>query len=361
MLSKLKNKIAANRGRKNIFWQSFLAVKDTAWFFYQIIFYYLLSLRYRRIKKFQRAPKEKVKVLYLSDHPDGSITHLANIWLVDNPALDLTVKYSEREKISQKDFRDYDLVVFPIAGQYFNYLYDPRKSMVIVHDLAELYAGRENDFINRAASYERKFFLQVLRKLKNILVVSREMQKILAEQGINAHLLSTMGRFPLRDKNQIITKKCSVCSVGSESWRKNPGLLFELEKHFAGRINFNLKIGFKILDDEKYLQLIDNNEIYLCTSFVEGGPLPALEAMGRGAVVLTTPVGQMPELIVDGENGFICRNKEEFIGKIELLNADFGLLQDMRKKSRETIESRRNMGDLKREAGEFIKDCYLRS
>lgn len=44
-------------------------------------------------------------------------------------------------------------------------------------------------------------------------------------------------------------------------------------------------------------------DVYVCASRSEGTPNPCLEAAACGIPVVTTPVGNMPELIVDGENG----------------------------------------------------------
>jgi glycosyltransferase involved in cell wall biosynthesis len=45
--------------------------------------------------------------------------------------------------------------------------------------------------------------------------------------------------------------------------------------------------------------------VYLCASKYEGTPNPALEALACGVPIVTTRVGNMPELIQDGVNGFI--------------------------------------------------------
>jgi len=45
--------------------------------------------------------------------------------------------------------------------------------------------------------------------------------------------------------------------------------------------------------------------VYLCASQFEGTPNPALEALSCGLPVVTTRVGNMPELICDGINGYI--------------------------------------------------------
>ena len=46
--------------------------------------------------------------------------------------------------------------------------------------------------------------------------------------------------------------------------------------------------------------------ILLCASVEEGTPNPALEASGCGCTVVSTRVGNMPDLIRHGENGFLA-------------------------------------------------------
>lgn len=45
-------------------------------------------------------------------------------------------------------------------------------------------------------------------------------------------------------------------------------------------------------------------DYYLCASWDEGTPNPALEAASCGVPLVTTRVGNMPDLVVHGENGF---------------------------------------------------------
>jgi glycosyltransferase involved in cell wall biosynthesis len=51
-------------------------------------------------------------------------------------------------------------------------------------------------------------------------------------------------------------------------------------------------------------ELYGRIDFYLCTSWHEGTPNPALEAAACGVPLVTTRVGNMPELVRDGENGF---------------------------------------------------------
>jgi glycosyltransferase involved in cell wall biosynthesis len=57
--------------------------------------------------------------------------------------------------------------------------------------------------------------------------------------------------------------------------------------------------------------------IYACASLAEGTPNPALEAAACGCTIVTTPVGNMPELIRHGWNGYLVKwDVESFIQHI---------------------------------------------
>jgi glycosyltransferase involved in cell wall biosynthesis len=59
---------------------------------------------------------------------------------------------------------------------------------------------------------------------------------------------------------------------------------------------------------------------YICASLGEGTPNPCLEAAACGVPLLTTPVGNMPELVRDGVNGyFIQRDQSDIVAKLKLL------------------------------------------
>lgn len=71
-------------------------------------------------------------------------------------------------------------------------------------------------------------------------------------------------------------------------------------------------------------QLRDNYyrkaSVYICASRWEGTPNPALEALACGLPVISTPVGNMPEILKEGHNGFFVeRNVESIAGALRRL------------------------------------------
>jgi len=95
-------------------------------------------------------------------------------------------------------------------------------------------------------------------------------------------------------------------------------------------------------NDEEYLKMIDSFPIYVCTSWQEGGPLPAMDVISRGGVVVTSPVGQVQELITHGESGFICRSDLEFEGVLSELFANASFLSKARQMSLAAYSASRN-------------------
>jgi glycosyltransferase involved in cell wall biosynthesis len=53
--------------------------------------------------------------------------------------------------------------------------------------------------------------------------------------------------------------------------------------------------------------------VYLCASRWEGTPNPALESLACGLPVISTPVGNMPEILQNGHNGFLVERNAESI------------------------------------------------
>ncbi|MGB9153379.1 MAG: glycosyltransferase [Alphaproteobacteria bacterium] len=89
---------------------------------------------------------------------------------------------------------------------------------------------------------------------------------------------------------------------------------------------------------EEMLEFYRGLDVYLVASRVEGTPNPALEAAACGVPIIATRVGNMPELIKNGENGFLIeRTPEAMAARLAQLRDDLPLLHAMRTRIRHDI------------------------
>jgi len=95
------------------------------------------------------------------------------------------------------------------------------------------------------------------------------------------------------------------------------------EKNLKSKI-LNLKLDKKIKltgNITNAAQLLSALDIYVCSSIKEGLPYTILEAMQAGLPIVTTNVGAIPEVIIDGKNGLLVelKNSETLVKKIKYL------------------------------------------
>jgi glycosyltransferase involved in cell wall biosynthesis len=91
---------------------------------------------------------------------------------------------------------------------------------------------------------------------------------------------------------------------------------------------------------EEMREFYQSLHVYVCASASEGTPNPCLEAAACGLPIVTTAVGNMPELIRDGENGFfVTRDVEDIAAKLRRLRDDPELRERMGRAARASIEA----------------------
>lgn len=128
----------------------------------------------------------------------------------------------------------------------------------------------------------------------------------------------------------VAAKRPLAALISGEGWEK---LTADLEQ--AGVEVFRRPV--ETLQEMSYLYgAID---LYLCTSRIEGGPVPVLEAMVCERPVISTPVGHVPELIQHGANGLIVpvSAPEAVADAIEGILSDDGLRRRLAQAGRKTI------------------------
>jgi glycosyltransferase involved in cell wall biosynthesis len=92
---------------------------------------------------------------------------------------------------------------------------------------------------------------------------------------------------------------------------------------------------------EAKLKLLAAADLFLLPSYREGLPYSLLESMAAGTPVLTTRVGGIPDLVVEGVNGvFVQRRDASSIARaLMVLAADRPALLRMSEAARQTIAS----------------------
>jgi len=90
--------------------------------------------------------------------------------------------------------------------------------------------------------------------------------------------------------------------IGDGSLRK------EIEQYITdnGLENFVILLGW--VDHSSLSPLLNRMKLLVIPSDTEGLPNTMLEAMACGTPVLATPVGAIPDVIIDGKTGFIMEN-----------------------------------------------------
>ncbi len=79
-------------------------------------------------------------------------------------------------------------------------------------------------------------------------------------------------------------------------------------------------------------------DVYICASREDGTPNPALESASCGRPILSNRIGNMPEFVKDGYNGFLVnRNVNEYVQKIKWFKENPDKMIEMGVNARETV------------------------
>ena len=120
--------------------------------------------------------------------------------------------------------------------------------------------------------------------------------KLVKAKGVS-ELIGALGR--LRDRPNW---SATIAGDGiADIWRRQAE-----ELGIADRVNFP---GW--LRPEEASRRLQEADIFVLPSFVENLPVSLIEAFGVGVATITTPVGAIPEVVRDGENGILVAPGDE--------------------------------------------------
>lgn len=94
-----------------------------------------------------------------------------------------------------------------------------------------------------------------------------------------------------------------------------------------------------IVSGESKKEFLRNLDVFVLPSYFEGLPMSLLETMSYGCVPVTTPVGSIPEVVRNDENGIFINKKDDksIVYAIKTLDGDRSLLQRLSINARNTI------------------------
>jgi len=115
-------------------------------------------------------------------------------------------------------------------------------------------------------------------------------------------------------RKPIEMRKSRVLWIGSSFHKKvknYDSILLPLSKQCQSEgipVDFRLvdSCGKDRMNQDQMCTFYNSGTIYVCASSSEGTPNPALEAAVCGCTLVSSRVGNMPELIKDGINGYLC-------------------------------------------------------
>lgn len=115
-------------------------------------------------------------------------------------------------------------------------------------------------------------------------------------------------------------------------------------KEYAAKHNLRNVIFTGWLEAKERDQLLSQCGIMLFPTYSEGMPLSLLEGMGAGLAVVTRPVGGIPDIFIENENGYLVESLDpcDFAEKIKRFLIDRRLWEAVsernRKKAKESFE-----------------------
>jgi glycosyltransferase involved in cell wall biosynthesis len=103
-------------------------------------------------------------------------------------------------------------------------------------------------------------------------------------------------------------------------------------------------------------------DIVALTSLNEGTPVSLIEALASGRPVISTAVGGVGDLIMDGENGSLAvsNDAEDFAGKLANLLDDKAARAALSRNGREFVRERYSKDRLARDIKNLYEDCITR-
>jgi glycosyltransferase involved in cell wall biosynthesis len=160
--------------------------------------------------------------------------------------------------------------------------------------------------------------------------------------GINDEVILFVGRFRpekglkyLIYAMQIIKQK----NVSARLMLVGEGPEENNLRQLVHQLNLNSVTFVGQIANEKVPQFMMAADIFMLPSLSEGLPNVVLEAMASGLPIVASKVGGLPEIIIEGINGFLVepKNAEQIAEKVILLQSNDELRENISKNNKEKV------------------------
>lgn len=170
-----------------------------------------------------------------------------------------------------------------------------------------------------------------------------------------------LGRFSPKDKGQHLLLE----ALGDASWRgRDWGLSFVGVSGYGADYLKRL-VGYFGIEEERIeiisftdgvFDEIGRNDVLLMPSLAEGTPYAMIESMACGRPAVGTPIGGIPELITDGETGWLAKTVDiaDIAEALKRMWADRGRWAAIGGAARARVASRNNEETVYREILEAL-------
>lgn len=175
--------------------------------------------------------------------------------------------------------------------------------------------------------------------------ISRDMMRHKLQKDVGEKLIIFIGRFRpekgvqyLIDAMYIIRKKTQLTRLILVGEGPEEANLREL----AQKLNLQSCIDFiGKIPIENVPCYLAASDVFVLPSLSEGMPNVVLEAMAAGLPIVATKVGGLPEIIKNGENGFLVepKNAEQISEKVSLILMDSRLRETLSRNNRENSKN----------------------
>ena len=185
--------------------------------------------------------------------------------------------------------------------------------------------------------YANKWLGGTMKPSHAVIINNYEMWDKAGRLPSTYHISNGVDRRIFKVATPILKRPAKVMWVGSRIHQQVKGykdFLVPLQTMLRKKnIDLELKLTNSMskrnLTLPQMAQWYNTGRIYVVASKTEGTPNPALEAASCGCVVVSTKVGNMPELIKNGVNGYLCnRNLNELYGAILKANENIKPMSD---------------------------------